>query len=62
MLEHSVLLLYASEDDWAEHHEPLDDMPLSHASTIEALEEAGEVGRTTTLSSSVTLSNASKES
>lgn len=43
VLEHSVLLVYASEEDWAEHREPLDDMTLSHDSSVELAPEGGEV-------------------
>ena len=43
VLEHSVLLVYASEDDWAEHREPLDDLTLSHDSAVELVQEGGEV-------------------
>lgn len=43
VLEHGVLLVYASEDDWAEHQEPLDDVSLSALSTVETTEEGGEV-------------------
>lgn len=45
MLEHGVLLVYASEDDWAEHQEPLDDVALSADSAVETTEDGGEVGR-----------------
>ena len=38
-----MLLVYASEDDWAEHHEPLDDITLSHDSSVELAQEGGEV-------------------
>ena len=43
VLEHSVLLVYASEEDWAEHREPLDDMTLSHDSSVDLGQEGGEV-------------------
>ena len=45
MLEHGTLLVYASEDDWAEHQEPLDDVALSAGSTVETAQEGGEVSR-----------------
>ena len=45
VLEHGVLLVYASEDDWAEHQEPLDDVALSADSAVETTEDGGEVGR-----------------
>lgn len=43
MLEHSVLLIYASEEDWVEHHEPLDDISLSADSVVKVIQEGGEV-------------------
>ena len=43
VLEHGTLLVYASEDDWAEHQEPLDDVALSAGSTVETTQEGAEV-------------------
>lgn len=38
-----MLLVYASEEDWAEHREPLDDMTLSHNTSVDLAQEGGEV-------------------
>lgn len=45
MLEHAILLVYGSEDDWAEHREPLEDVVMSKDSSVELYQEAGEVRR-----------------
>ncbi|CAM9702258.1 unnamed protein product [Ascophyllum nodosum] len=42
VLGHSVVLVYASCEDWAEHREPLDDIALSADSTVEISQEGGE--------------------
>lgn len=44
MLEHSIVLVYSSEDDWVEHREPLDDIALSADSAVELSQERDEVG------------------
>lgn len=46
VFEHSILLVYGSEEDWAEHREPLDGIAISRESTVELCLENGEV-RTT---------------
>lgn len=46
VLEHGTLLVYASEDEWAEHREPLDDVPLCADATVETSLEGGEVSPT----------------
>lgn len=43
MLDHAVLLVYASESDWADHQEPLDDVVLCAESVVETARERGEV-------------------
>eukprot|EP00903_Cladosiphon_okamuranus_P011708 g11011.t1 len=43
VLEHGTLLVYASEDDWAEHQEPLEDVSLSAGSTVETTREGEEL-------------------
>ncbi|CAN0518002.1 unnamed protein product, partial [Ectocarpus sp. 12 AP-2014] len=42
VLDHAVLLVYASESDWADHQEPLDDVVLSAESVVETIRERGE--------------------
>ncbi|CAM9538385.1 unnamed protein product [Ectocarpus sp. 4 AP-2014] len=42
VLDHAVLLVYASESDWADHQEPLDDVVLCAESVVETTLERGE--------------------
>ncbi|CAM9702185.1 unnamed protein product [Ascophyllum nodosum] len=42
VLEHPAVLVYASDEDWKQHREPIDCIALSADSTIETSEEAGE--------------------
>ncbi|CAN0285897.1 unnamed protein product [Pylaiella littoralis] len=42
VLERGVLFVYASENDWADHQEPLDDVVLSPDSTVETVPEGAE--------------------
>ncbi|CBJ28918.1 Ankyrin Repeat Transient Receptor Potential Channel [Ectocarpus siliculosus] len=39
VLDHAVLLVYASKSDWADHQEPLDDVVLSAESVVETTRE-----------------------
>lgn len=43
VLDNAVVLVYASESDFADHQEPLDDVVLSGESVVETTRERGEV-------------------